>query len=436
MKNLLRLIAVLFLFIWQAPANAQSYCTTGLYTSGCTFGDDLDDVTIGSFSQTATGCSTGAYADYTSDTIAIAQTEQTAFSVTSNFSTQWYAIWIDANDDGDFDDAGEFLWNSTAASGASGTVTSGSFVIDTAISTGTHRLRVRAKYAGTAILSSQSCSSFTYGEVHDYTVNVLPPPACPTPYALSAAPTATAATISWTGVGTSFDIEYGPIGFTQGTGATSSSTTTSVSLTGLNSNSGYDVYVRNNCSSAGNGLSNWGGPLTFYTTCVEVSSYPWLENFEGTTWTASSGFSTTGDVIDQCWERNPTAYPPMAWLCHTGVTGSSSTGPASAYSGNNYMYTEQSSGTTGSFAYLQLPAFNMDSLTNPLFSYYYHRYGQTMGDLAVQVSVDTGATWTTVFTKQGEQQTSNAALWAEELIDLTVKSFKATIEICFWHLEY
>ena len=63
--------------------------------------------------------------------------------------------------------------------------------------------------------------------------------------------TSTSADISWVSDGTSFNIEYGPEGFTPGSGTTDTSTTTSYSLSGLSSNTTYDVYVQNNCGSNG-----------------------------------------------------------------------------------------------------------------------------------------------------------------------------------------
>ena len=40
------------------------------------------------------------------------QTVPTSVSFTSNWSTQYFAIWVDFNDDGDFSDSGEHLWSS------------------------------------------------------------------------------------------------------------------------------------------------------------------------------------------------------------------------------------------------------------------------------------------------------------------------------------
>ncbi|MDO7698680.1 MAG: GEVED domain-containing protein, partial [Schleiferiaceae bacterium] len=217
MKRIYALMALLIGLTYSSQA--QTYCTTSLYTTGCTVGDDLDDVTLNNLVQTNTGCSTNGYADYTADTILVQQTAFLNISVTSNYSSQWYAIWIDANDDGDFDDAGEQIWASTAASGTAGTTTADAFVIPSTVPIGNHRLRMRGKFAGSALASTESCSSFTYGETHDYTVLVAGPPACPQPYALIAgSATATNFTFSFTSTGSSFDLEYGPAGFTQGTG--------------------------------------------------------------------------------------------------------------------------------------------------------------------------------------------------------------------------
>ncbi len=175
-----RMYALLLLLLGVSfGAQAQTYCTTNLYTTGCTFGDYIDNATLNNVNQSATGCSTNGYADYTSDTILVQQTAQLSIGLTTGYSGQWFAIWVDANNDGDFDDAGEHLWSSSAAGPAAGVLYSNSIVVPGTLSTGNHRLRLRCKWSGTALLATQSCSSFTYGEVHDYTVNVAPLPHVP-----------------------------------------------------------------------------------------------------------------------------------------------------------------------------------------------------------------------------------------------------------------
>lgn len=65
----------------------------------------------------------------------------------------------------------------------------------------------------------------------------------------------------------SYDIEWGPRGFQQGSGAGTSVNVTTVPYTanGLTPNKPYDAYVRVNCSTGGRSV--WVGPLAFDTEC-------------------------------------------------------------------------------------------------------------------------------------------------------------------------
>ena len=88
---------------------------------------------------------------------------------------------------------------------------------------------------------------------------------CPQPTALTATNiTANSADLGWTenGSATTWNIEFGPVGFTQGTGGTLVSNVTSnpYTLSSLNSASTYDYYVQSNC---GSDVSLWSGPYTF-----------------------------------------------------------------------------------------------------------------------------------------------------------------------------
>lgn len=94
------------------------------------------------------------------------------------------------------------------------------------------------------------------------------PPACPAPTALSAtAITTTGATLNWncpSCTGT-YSIEYGPTGFTLGTGTTVTSGVSSVAITGLTAGTTYQFYVTQDCSVAGDGFSTVSGPASFTT---------------------------------------------------------------------------------------------------------------------------------------------------------------------------
>ena len=365
MKRIYALCILLLAFSFNLKS--QTYCTTGLYTTGCTVGDNLDDVTLNNIVQTSTGCSPNGYADYTSDTVQIQQTAQLVMSVTSGYSSQWYAIWIDNNDDGDFDDAGEHLWSSAQAGPAANVVYSENIVIPMTISQGTHRMRMRCKWSGSAIQAPQSCSSFTYGEVHDYTVFVGAPPLCPQPYYLTpGAKTDSSLSFSYTASGSSFDIEYGPVGFTQGTGTVINDTSTTAIVSGLNSNTCYDFYVRSNCSAAGNGYSLWSGPITMCTPCLP-QPLPLSENF--TTWPPNC-FILTGGTHQ--WDQDANA-------AHADMGGS-----------------WQSNG----IGYLTTAPVNLNSLARVKFKWS-HNGGSASERLALLARVSGSSVWDTLWDVQG-----------------------------------
>src|SRR5690606_37004618 len=122
------------------------------------------------------------------------------FSVTHTYQTeQFVRIYIDFNENGDFEDADELLFSSSFGSTAG--LTTGSVTIPlTAPLTSSTRLRVINTYSS---LSTNSCTlNTTYGETHDYSVEILPPPSCSTPSGLSAnVLSLTSAELQWSSAG-------------------------------------------------------------------------------------------------------------------------------------------------------------------------------------------------------------------------------------------
>ncbi|MGI4863948.1 MAG: fibronectin type III domain-containing protein [Janthinobacterium lividum] len=131
-----------------------------------------------------------------------------------------------------------------------------------------------------------SNASQLYLNVDDVKVDQVATPACPQPINLAATNvTATGATVTFTPPigGTTYTVVYGASGFNPTTGGTTTtaSASTSITLSGLNSNSPYDVYVQATCGSSGTSILT--GPISFRTACATVTSYPYLENFDGVT---------------------------------------------------------------------------------------------------------------------------------------------------------
>lgn len=163
----------------------ECYCTP-VYTSGCGSGDDIDDVILVgatiTLSNLDTECPEDAYADYTDDaTLGVPDLIQgVTFSgnVTTNYGSPYenVRIWIDFNDNGFFEET-ESVATLTAISSEDDGECSMPIPIDAAL--GLHRMRVRLVYGGSLDPTTiDPCSSYGFGETHDYMVNVIAPEPC------------------------------------------------------------------------------------------------------------------------------------------------------------------------------------------------------------------------------------------------------------------
>jgi len=251
----------------DVPSNC--YCTP-TYTFGKTDGDLLSNVVIvGTTLANNTGTSpvNPSYTFFNTlpnHTASLqAGTSYTIQATVGTFASQNIAVWIDFNENGVFETPSERVGFTTTSIGANGT---GSFVLSLPCNPtpGVKRMRVRDVW-NTAGNLLDPCLNYGYGETEDYNVTILPPPACPQPTGLAFnTVTFNSANITWT-LGcteTAWEIEYGPTGFTLGTGTTVPATSP-YALGSLSSSTGYDVYVRADCG--GNGLSASVGPVNFTT---------------------------------------------------------------------------------------------------------------------------------------------------------------------------
>jgi hypothetical protein len=106
------------------------------------------------------------------------------------------------------------------------------------------------------------------------------------------------ATTAWLSDAASYDFEWGPLGFTQGTGTLSNQTALTFSWTGLAAGTGYTYYVRANCGTT---QSPWQGPFDFYTTLSTTTALPYSYGFESGTLSAG-GWSRTVPTVGGIWE--------------------------------------------------------------------------------------------------------------------------------------
>jgi parallel beta-helix repeat protein len=187
--------------------------------------------------------------------------------------------------------------------------------LDAAAGVGTGDARVAFAWIWDNTLSP----AYDYVYIDDVTIKDIPP--CPEPIGLSlVSATQSSGTISWSSSSAAFNIEVGPMGFTQGTGTSYSSTTTSYTATGLTQNTYYDVYVMANCTSTGDGTSNWVGPFTFKTECGD-QAVPYSTGFEG----YASGGSTNPNLPD-CWAYGKTGTSTSLYAYNYNYSYYSNTG--------------------------------------------------------------------------------------------------------------
>jgi len=93
------------------------------------------------------------------------------------------SVFVDWNDDGDFDDSGEAYFNTTATIKRTTTVTGGVATLtgDIAIPSGTtagnKRMRVKYNFSNASINSplTTACTDLTNGQVEDYTIKIVDP---------------------------------------------------------------------------------------------------------------------------------------------------------------------------------------------------------------------------------------------------------------------
>ncbi len=172
-------LSTLLIAVLCGSVRAQ-YCTTGLYTNGCSDSDYIHSVvTVGgttNINNVTPGCATGTdgYAYYSTQTLTAPQGVYVGFTITNNDDyEETYFIFIDWNEDADFDDAGEQVFNRELIESEA---YSGAFYIPSTATAGTKRMRVRCVYFPDSVVTA--CTLENYGEVEDYNLVVVASPGC------------------------------------------------------------------------------------------------------------------------------------------------------------------------------------------------------------------------------------------------------------------
>lgn len=144
-----------------------------------------------------------------------------------------------------------------------------------------------------------------------------------------------------------------------------------------------------------------------------VTSFPFEESFE-------SSFGA--------WEN--ASGDDLNWTRDSGGTPSNGTGPSTAADGNTYIYVEASGNGTGypnKSAILNSPCLNFTNLSSPSLEFQYHMLGSAINSLAVEARVDNQGSWSSIFSRNGDQGNN----WNAASVDLSAYAGEASVQLRF-----
>jgi hypothetical protein len=274
--------------VWAATTLLFDYCPSAATSSAdskiaqVAVADDERNSPVGSGN-----CAT--YTDNTSDAaFEVKRLDPTAISVTRGTCSGNYAaavrVYIDLNQDGVLDAATEMVFEGTMGNTASTATASGVLNIPNDAELGTTLMRFVLRETGD-VNALTPCgpagSGTTYGETQDYIINITEEDNCLIPSGVTVSNvTDTEAQISWSDSEPANGFEYVVSTVNEApTNAGTNVTLNSLSLSVLDPNTTYFVFLRSDCG--GGEFSNWS-PATSFTTECDVD-LPIVQNFDDVT---------------------------------------------------------------------------------------------------------------------------------------------------------
>ncbi len=243
-------------------------------------------------------------------------------------------------------------------------------------------------YTGIVKFGFYAASTVTNADydVHIDNFAVIPFQTCPAPSTvISSNVTGTTAEITWTENGSAlqWELEYGPTGFTPGTGMNQFTLLNPTTLTGLMSTSTYDVYVRAICAPGDTSL-----------------------------WSSTHSFNTACGIVTPTYREEFANYLPNCWEEADGILGASSILTATTSDWGTALFGNQITGSDAAYInvygstdreWLISPSIDLGTGAIPYelnFDIALTEYNDVIQGvldaddiISVVVSTDNGATW-------------------------------------------
>lgn len=406
-------------------APTQCYCTPS-FPSGV---EPITLVSIGGINNTSSNSTaSAAFENFTAITGNVYNTATHSITLKGNTAgaayTNYFKVYFDWNQDGDFLDAGEEypIGSITASTGIDATQLTGSITVPATALAGATRMRV-VKVFGTSMPTDNiSCISAGFGQAEDYMVNVAIP-LCPLPPSISAATVIPgAATLNWGATTPVPAVGYEWVVTSTNASATANivqqgttaNTVTSANVNSLNNNTTYYAWVRTDCGAGA--LGPWVGPYTFTTLCDILTTLPFNETFENASATRS------------CW-RNEYVSGTVNWIYRTGAPY----GAVTTAHGGTLNASFNSDNYNG----------DITKLVSPIFSFAGLNYGATLNfwfakqvdpdwgdvdELRVYYRTAIGGAWTLI---PGAVYTASVGSWRQVEVQLPASINSTVYQIAF-----
>jgi GEVED domain len=253
------------LFVPTLPGHQCALCAAGANAADHFFFEKISNVAFGSGS-TVNNTSADAIGPYQNfrglrGDVLVNNSFDVTVTVSGAAATDQIQIWCDWDQNGGFaNDPTELMHTSALGTGPF----TATILVPPGATLGSTSMRIRLHDNSFGPLFNP-CGNSSYGEVEDYTLNVLPEPTCGLPSGLAASlASATTANVSWLAApsAVSYDVEVRQGGAPGSGGATFTGSTGALTLlaTGLTFGQSYDVYVRADCG--GGDVSAWVGPVS------------------------------------------------------------------------------------------------------------------------------------------------------------------------------